>query len=184
MSRGGAGREGSSPWGLGVAGGEVFQTSSRGRAGQRRHVGEEQGTNLEEQGRSRTGGRRSRTSGGRLGDEQGRDWRSRGGEDEEQRRSRTCREVARRRGPAARTTKSDSGTSEWRRAPFYSSCASVSWPRGKSSRSPIWRAKFAALALAPAYAPPSAPPRRTAPIPRRPAPRSATMAIVEATGFA
>ena len=83
MSRGGAGREGSSPWGLGVAGGEVFQTSSRGRAGQRRHVGEEQGTNLEEQGRSRTGGRRSRTSGGRLGDEQqsrGREWRSRGRE--------------------------------------------------------------------------------------------------------
>jgi hypothetical protein len=37
------------------------------------------------------------------------------------------------------------------------------WPRGKSSRSPIWRAKLAALALAPASAPPSAPPRLLAP---------------------
>ena len=70
-------------------------------------------------------------------------------------RSRTCREVAWRRGPAAGTTKSNSGMSEWRHAPFYSSRASVSWPWGKSSRSPIWCAKFVALALAPAYAPPS-----------------------------
>ena len=61
-------------------------------------------------------------------------------------RSRTCREVARRRGPAAGTTKSDSGTSEWCRAPFYPSLAFVSWPR----------ARLAALALTPASAPPSA----------------------------
>ena len=37
--------------------------------------------------------------------------------------------------------------------------ASVSWPRGIWPRSPIWRGRFGALALAPAYAP----------TPRRPA---------------
>ena len=57
---------------LGDLGWLAGRGSSRGRAGQRRQVGEEQVTNLEEQGRSRTGGRRSRTGGGRLGDEQGR----------------------------------------------------------------------------------------------------------------
>jgi len=65
-------------------------------------------------------------AGGDSGMSRGGDWRSRGGEDEEQRRSNTCREVARRQGPAAGTTKSDSGTSEWRRAPFYSSHTSIS----------------------------------------------------------
>jgi hypothetical protein len=141
MSRGGAGREGSSPWGLGVAGGEVFQTSSRGRAGQRR-----QGTNLEEQGTSRTGGRRSRTSGGRLGDEQqsrGREWRT-GGAGEEI-------------GGAGRSPRS-----------LLFSRASVSWPRARLDARDlaaladlareIWRGRaclsdLAALALAPAYAP-------------------------------
>ena len=93
--------------------------SSRGRAGQRRHVGEEQGTNLEEQGRSRTGGRRSRTSGGRLGDEQGKRLEEQGG----------------------------------RRAPFYSPAPPFrgrarAWPCGIWPRSPIWRGRFGALALA------------------------------------
>ena len=139
MSRGGAGREGSSPpWGLGVAGGEVFQSrTSRAAATSRGRAGDELG------GAGPAGGGAG-PAGGASGMSRGRDWRSRGREDE-QRRSRTCREVARRRGPAARTTKSDLGTSEWRHAPFYSSRASVLWSRapGRAGNPPALR--FGAL---------------------------------------
>jgi len=133
------GREGSSPWVLGVAGGEEFQSrtsrtaaasqrragpaarkSGRSRGGaeeehnRRRRVDDEQARWRErrrrageEQRRSRTGGGESMTSktgGTRVGDEQGTSL------DEQDRR-------AGGRGPAAGTTKSCAGTSEWRCAP-------------------------------------------------------------------
>ena len=75
--------------------------SSQGRAGRWRRVDDEQN--------------RRRASRGRAGDEQG---RSRGGAGPAGRRSSGGMDLARRGGPAAGTTKSYAGTSEWRRAPF------------------------------------------------------------------
>ena len=104
---------------------------------QRAKRGDEQGRSWE--GRELTLGTwRSRGGAGPVEEEQDQRGAPRGlvgeeigGAGEEKMRSRTCREVARRRGPAAGTTKSDSGTSEWCRAPFYPSRAFVSWPRAR-----------------------------------------------------
>ena len=75
---------------LGYLGWPAGRSSSRGRAGRRQRVDDEQD--------------RRRASRGRAGDELGR-----AGEEQDRR--------AGGRGPAAGTTKSCAGTSEWRRAP-------------------------------------------------------------------
>ena len=152
----GVGREGKSPRGLGVAGGDEQLPGGGG-----------------ESRTSRTDGGEStprRTSRGELGTSRGGAGPAGGGAGPAGGASGMSNRAGEENGGAGEEI---GGAGRSPRSLLFSR-ASVSWPRGKFSRSPIWRAKLAALVLAPASAPP----------PRRPAPGSATMAIVEATGFA